>query len=78
MKEKQKSILVQKNTTQSFQKEQLMHVTARMHLSCAKERRQTQKAMYYIISCQWISGKAQLEAGNSICGCQGIGVQEGV
>ena len=78
MKEKQKSILVQKNTTQSFQKELLMHVTARMHLSCAKERCQTQKALYYIISCQWISGKAQLEAGNYICGCQGIGVQEGV
>ena len=60
MKEKQKSILVQKNTTQSFKKELLMHVTARMHLSCANERCQTQKAMYYMISCQWISGKAQL------------------
>ena len=78
MEEKQKSILVQKNTTQSFQKERLMHVTARMHLSCAKERRQTQKALYDIISCQWISAKAQLEAENYICGCQGIGVQEGV
>ena len=78
MKEKQKSILVQKNTTQSFQKELLTHVTARMHLSCAKERRQTQKALYDIISCQWISAKAQLEAENYICGCQGIGVQEGV
>ena len=60
MKEKQKSILVQKNTTQSFKMELLMRVTARMHLSCANERCQTQKAMYYIISCQWISGKAQL------------------
>ena len=49
-----------------------------MHLSCAKERRQTQKALYDIISCQWISAKAQLEAENYICGCQGIGVQEGV
>ena len=78
MKEKQKSILVQENTTQSFKKELLMHVTARMHLSCDKERCQTQKALYYIISCQWISGKAQLEAGNYICRCQGIGVQEGV
>ena len=55
-----------------------MHVTARMHLSCAKERCQTRKALYDIISCQWISAKAQLEAENYICGCQGIGVQEGV
>jgi len=43
-----------------FKKELLMHVTARMHLSCANDRCQTQKAMYYMISCQWISGKAQL------------------
>ena len=56
MKEKQKSILVQKNTTQSFKKELLMHVTARMHLNCANERNQTQKATYCMISCQWISG----------------------
>ena len=48
------------------------------NVSCAKERRQTQKALYDIISCQWISAKAQLEAENSICGCQGIEVQEGV
>ena len=34
-----------------------MHVTARMHLSCANERCQTQKAVYYMISFQWISGK---------------------
>ena len=60
MKEKQKSILVQKNTTQSFKKELLMRVTARMHLSCANERCQTQKAVYYMTSCQCISGKAQL------------------
>ena len=56
MKEEQKSILVQKNTTQSFTKELLMHVTPRMHLNCANERNQMQKATYYMISCQWISG----------------------
>ena len=55
-----------------------MRVTARMHLSCANDRCQTQKAMYYMISCQWISGKAQLQAEKDICGCQGIGVEEGV
>ena len=55
-----------------------MHVTARMHLSFANESCQTQKAMYYMIPCQWISGKAQLQAEKYICGCQGIGVEEGV
>ena len=34
-----------------------MHVTARMCLNCTKEKNQTQKAIYYMISCQWISGK---------------------
>ena len=34
-----------------------MHVRARMHLTCANERNQTQKATYYMISCQLISGK---------------------
>ena len=33
-----------------------MHVRARMHLNCANERNQMQKATYYMISCQWISG----------------------
>ena len=37
-------------------KELLMHVTPRMHLNCANERNQMQKATYYMISCQWISG----------------------
>ena len=31
-----------------------MHVRARMHLNCANERNQTQKATYYVISRQWI------------------------
>ena len=35
-----------------------MRVTARMHLSCANDRCQTQKAMYYMISCQLICGKS--------------------
>ena len=39
-------------------REQLMHVTPRMHLNCANERNQTQKATYYMISCQWISGSS--------------------
>ena len=39
-----------------------MHVTARMGLTCAHERNQTQKATYYMISCQRISGK-----GTDIC-----------
>ena len=43
-----------------FKKELLMRVTARMHLSRANERCQTQKAVYYMTSCQCISGKAQL------------------
>ena len=63
-----------------------MHVRARMHLNCANERNQTQKATYYMISCQWISGKgttihtemAQLFTQKCICGCQGTGVEEGV
>ena len=40
----------------------LMHVTARMGLNCANERNQTKKVTYYMISCQWISGK-----GTAIC-----------
>ena len=43
-----------------------MHVTARMHLSCANERCQTQKAVYYMISFQWISGKGTT-IGREIC-----------
>ena len=57
MKGRQKRILTQKNTTQALKKELLMHGAARMHLSCANERCQPQKAMYYMISCQWIPGK---------------------
>ena len=35
-----------------------MHATARMCHNCAKTvRNQTQKATYYMVSCQWISGK---------------------
>ena len=35
-----------------------MHATARMCHNCAKTvRNQTQRATYYMISCQWISGK---------------------
>ena len=34
-----------------------MHATARMCHNCAKTvRNQTQKATYYMVSCQWISG----------------------
>ena len=60
MKEKQKSIPVQRNTTRLKNKQTnklLMHVRARMCLNCANERNQTQKATYYMISCQLISGK---------------------
>ena len=39
-----------------------MHVRARMCLNCANERNQTQKATYYMISCQRISGN-----GTTVC-----------
>ena len=55
-----------------------MRVRAKMHLNCANERNQTQKATYYMISCQWISGNGTLLAQKCICGCQGTGVEEGV
>jgi len=45
----------------------LMHVTARMHLNCAKERNQTQKATYYMISSQWTSGKGTAVCTYSCC-----------
>ena len=55
-----------------------MHVRARMHLTCANERNQTQKATYYMIHVNGFLETAQLFAQKCICGCQGIGVEEGV
>ena len=78
MKEKQKSIPVQKNTTRLKKKKLLMHVRARMCLNCANERNQTQKATYYMISCQLISGKGTTIPTEMYLWLPGIGVEEGV
>ena len=55
-----------------------MHVRARMCLNCANERNQTQKATYYMISCQLISGKGTTIPTEMYLWLPGIGVEEGV